>query len=516
MSLTREEELIPPAARPHRRSVAANVLWNFLGNGAPLLVALVSIPPLIRGLGTERFGALTIAWVVMGYFGLFDLGLGRATTRAVAESMERGERDRLPPLIATSTIAHAALGLLGGVVLAALTPWLVGSVLTMPDALRSEVNMAFYVLAASVPIIVVTSAPRGVLEALRRFDLVNMIKTPASIATYLIPLIVLRWTPDLATIVLAIAVVRVAVMTAYAVLSLREVPMGRHGLRIDMSFAKGLFGYGWWLVIPSLLAPAIASLDRFIIAAVVSLSAVAWYATPYEVVTRLWIVSGSVLAVLFPAFSAIGAARSEELQALSYRSARYLTVISLGPVIVMVAFADLLLQLWLGHTFAMQSATAARILAIGMLINVVAQVPFTTLQSVGFAKPVAATLLTVLPLYGLAAYFAAQQWGINGVAAAWTGRVAVEGLFMFVQEYRLLYRRSSALRPGTGKAAIAIVAVAATLAIAWLADDWEVAVRVAVVGSTTLAFLAWAWHFWFDTTDRDSVLRRLRWNRVEK
>jgi len=59
------------------RRLARNVLWNLLGTGAPLLVAIVVIPVLIEGLGIERFGVLTIAWMVVGYFSLFDLGLGR-------------------------------------------------------------------------------------------------------------------------------------------------------------------------------------------------------------------------------------------------------------------------------------------------------------------------------------------------------------------------------------------------------------------------------------------------------
>ena len=51
------------------------------GSGAPLV--------LIHGLGTERFGVLTIGWVIMGYFSMFDFGMGLATTRFVAATLER-------------------------------------------------------------------------------------------------------------------------------------------------------------------------------------------------------------------------------------------------------------------------------------------------------------------------------------------------------------------------------------------------------------------------------------------
>ena len=50
-----------------------------------MLVALVAIPILVDGLGTARFGILTLAWMVVGYFSLFDLGLGRALTKLTAK-----------------------------------------------------------------------------------------------------------------------------------------------------------------------------------------------------------------------------------------------------------------------------------------------------------------------------------------------------------------------------------------------------------------------------------------------
>ena len=39
-----------------------NTLYNFLGLGLPLLVAIVTIPVLIESLGLDRFGILTLIW----------------------------------------------------------------------------------------------------------------------------------------------------------------------------------------------------------------------------------------------------------------------------------------------------------------------------------------------------------------------------------------------------------------------------------------------------------------------
>jgi O-antigen/teichoic acid export membrane protein len=67
--------------------LARNTLFNLIGQGLPLVVAVVTIPLIIQGLGIDRFGLLSLAWVVLGYFAIFDLGLGRATTKFVAEAL---------------------------------------------------------------------------------------------------------------------------------------------------------------------------------------------------------------------------------------------------------------------------------------------------------------------------------------------------------------------------------------------------------------------------------------------
>jgi len=144
------------------RRLARNVVWNLLGTGAPLLVAIVAIPMLIEGLGLARFGVLTLAWMVVGYFSLFDLGLGRALTKLVAEKLGKGQDDEIPSLIWTAMSLMAALGVLGAVVVAALSPWLVSSVLKIPVDLQPETLTAFYLLAASIPIVISTTGLRGI------------------------------------------------------------------------------------------------------------------------------------------------------------------------------------------------------------------------------------------------------------------------------------------------------------------------------------------------------------------
>jgi O-antigen/teichoic acid export membrane protein len=61
-------------------SLRNNTLWNLAGSGLPLIAAAALIPFMLQRLGNEAFGVLTLIWALIGYFSLFDMGVGRALT----------------------------------------------------------------------------------------------------------------------------------------------------------------------------------------------------------------------------------------------------------------------------------------------------------------------------------------------------------------------------------------------------------------------------------------------------
>ena len=98
-------------SRTSGRLLARNTFWNLLGQGAPLAAAVIAFPPLIRGLGIDRYGVLSLVWTLIGYFSFLDLGLGRALTKLVAERLGNiPEEERLAMETWTASAAHARTG----------------------------------------------------------------------------------------------------------------------------------------------------------------------------------------------------------------------------------------------------------------------------------------------------------------------------------------------------------------------------------------------------------------------
>lgn len=491
--------------------LARNTFFNLIGQGLPILVAIFAIPLLIGMLGTERFGVLTIAWIVMGYFGLFDLGLGRATTKFVAEYNARGETESLPELVWSSVIVNVGLGLLGGGILALLTPWIAQGILKVPADLTTETTVSFYLLAASVPAVVVTAALRGVLEAFQRFDLVNAVKVPASMINYIGPLLVLPFVDSLSAVVAFLVVSRLVVLLAHLVLCLRVMPSLSGNFGFAPARIKPLLGFGGWITVSNLVSPSIVTLDRFVVGAVISLSAVAFYATPYEVVTKLWIFSSSLLMVLFPAFTTLATQDERAVRGLYTRAVKYLLAIVAPVVGVLLALAPDLLTLWVGADFARNSAPVAQWLAVGVLVNILAQVPYTLLQSTGRADLPAKIQLVQLPLYALAVWYVAGAVGIAGVAAVWAVRAALEAAVFFVLVDKMLPSEEQDAR---GRSPLLGILVSAVFLLVFLAVGSVLSVglvlKVVVVVLILGLFVAWEWSYFLTPSERGSLTGGLR------
>jgi O-antigen/teichoic acid export membrane protein len=238
---------------------------------------------------------------------------------------------------------------------------------------------------------------------------------------------------------------------------------------------------------------------------------VAYYTAPYEAVTRLLIVPAGLSGALFPALSASGAAadgaaRDERLLG---RPLRFL-LLGLAPlVIVLIGCAGLLIRAWLGPTYAARSTTAFAILAVGVLINGLAHLPYAYLLGRGRPDLPAKFHLLELPLYVVGGWLLIRQWGVNGAALAWTLRVTADAALLAAAVWRVAGMPPTRLLGNRGGRAAAAVAalVAAAASGAALAPD--AATRAVVVGVLAAVFVVGVWRFVLNDVERTGLRRVL-------
>jgi O-antigen/teichoic acid export membrane protein len=420
------------------RHLLRNSVLNLFGLGLPIVVAIFAIPVLIHGMGTERFGVLALAWMTIGYFSLFDLGLGRALTQLIADRRGLKQESQVPALSGTGLLMMLVLGLLGGLLLAGLAPWLVGSVLRIPPELSRESHRAFLLLSLAVPVVVATAGLRAILEAYQRFDFVNAVRVPLGILTYLAPVLVVLVTPSLTAVVASLLLTRLLALIAHTYLCGRAVPGLIRTLALRRALVRPLLRFGGWMTVSNLLGPLMTYFDRFLIGALLSMTAVAYYVTPYEVVTRFWIIPGAIMGVFFPAFAESFVRDRARTSALFSRSMRGILLLVFPLCLVLSVAAEDGLMLWLGADFARESTRVAQWLVLGVFINSVGQVAFGLIQGVGRPDITAKLHMVELPVYVVVLWWLIARFGVEGAAMAWTLRIGVDTLLLLALSRRYL------------------------------------------------------------------------------
>jgi O-antigen/teichoic acid export membrane protein len=406
--------------------LARNTILNFICSALPLAIGIVSIPYVIHRLGLDRFGVLSLSWIIAGYFNFLNLGLGPATTKFVAELLGSGDSRRLPIVVWTSVLLSTILGALAAVALSAATPLVIRHVFKVSPTLIGEARLVFLLIAISFPVVFAMGPLRGVLEAAQRFDLTNAVALPVNSANFLIPAVAVGLGFGLPAIVGFLLLSRLLAVLAYLVLGLRLFPSLGRALVFDGKALRALLRFGGWVSVANMVAPAITYLDRFLIGALVSVAAVGYYAAPYEALSRTSVFPGALVGVLFPAFSALGASRRQaDIEDFFARSVRYVMLGMGVPAILLVFFARDILGMWLGSDFVNHSAWAFQLISLAVLLSSVFWVPHVLLQAVGRPDIPTKFVLLELPFYVGLAWLLISRLGITGAALAWTIRVAV-------------------------------------------------------------------------------------------
>ena len=470
------------------RLLATNVLWNLIGLGIPLVVAVVAIPPLFRSLGSDRFGLLSLAWVLAGYFSIFDLGIGRALTQMVARSLgNEAEGSSVAGVVWTSLALLFGLGMFGAAALALGSTWAIQHLLRMPVALVGEANSAFLLISLAMPFVLTTTGLRGLLEARQAFALSNAIRIPLGMLTYIGPLAVLPLTHRVDALCASLLALRIAVWIAYLVACLATTPELTRRVTMSRSAIRSLLALSGWMALTNLVSPLMTYLDRFVIGAMISVGAVAYYTTPFEVVTRLFIISAAVTAVMFPAFATSYVANPHRTRLLFLRSAKYVALVMFPITLTFVSLAHPGLELWLGSTFSERSTEVLQWLAIGVLFNAMGQVAFVLVQGLGYPRLTGLLNLIELPIYLLCLWAFVRANGIDGAALAWTLRTGFDAAVLLLISARLLaIARWRLLRA-------ALPTLVATLMLVVGAHEMPLPARVVLLTVSLIGFGGLAW-----------------------
>lgn len=461
------------------RRVAVNAVWNVGGQLVSAGIGLVALPWLLALLGPARLGLFTLALGLIGFSGLFDLGLSRALTQVVSSALGEG---RPRDIVAATTWRVIGLLVLCGCVWSGLvwwaTPHLVGWADSLKGALAVEATLGLHAMALSIPFALGATGAAGALQGLQKFRLLNAWRMPLTVLQFGLPIAAAALTADAGWVIAALAVTRVVSFALWARLLHGFLPWSRSGRGNREDFGRAL-RFGGWLSVSNLIGPIMVYADRFYLASLFPPAAVAHYTVPFDVTVRVTSLPQTAMNALFPALAEerLRPERSEEPVLVSFQA---MLAILLPGLVTVALFAHTLLSWWLDPAFAASATPVLQALLLGVLFNAAAHPPYAFLQALGRSDLTAKLHLVELPLFAFLLVGLVKAFGMPGAALAWSARVAIDAVLLFLT--------AAALHPGMrrvlGLSSIWLSVAAGILIV--------VILEPRALVSWALAFLIWA------------------------
>jgi O-antigen/teichoic acid export membrane protein len=405
----------------------SNILWNLFGLGIPLIIAAATIPALIERLGNERFGLLAMAWGLTALSGLFDLGIGRATTQAVSAHLGAKETAKIPVVVSVATRLALRTGIAGGLFFAGLVILGVQNNLKFAPALSEEVFWAFLLLSVVVPLQSLSAMYRGVNEAYEDFRYISFIRAGLGVANFAGPLAISFWSAGLPWLFGSLIVSRIIGFYSYlraarqhTTRSQQAEPFIPAAERAKIS--ASLLRFGGWYTISNIIYPLLGQLDRWFIGSLISAAAVTSYVVPFDLIGQSLTLVGAVTTVAFPNIAS--RIQNDSVNAFAKFRQMLLIMIALMTLVTCAIFAGLpfILPIWLGTDFPTIGIEVGQILALGLVPFTVGSMYVVLIHAHNRvdinAKSHAIQAVIFLP----SIYWSVDHFGLIGAAWCWVVR----------------------------------------------------------------------------------------------
>lgn len=428
---------VPDSHLSSSRAVVRSGAFSLLGFFASAAYMFLIVPIAVGYLGQEQYGLWMTIAAVTAYIGLADFGVSTSFVPYIARFVTTGDFGQASRVVQLGLLFYtvASVALVGITVL--LHP-LAFALLHIPAEQSTVARDALVLVLLTFAMTSIGSVLTNALAAMQRMDVVNIAGSIALAAKFAGIMLALEAGWGLRGLLGADLAVTVATIPVMVFLTQRVMPnISFRWQGYDHGLMRSLMGFGARIQVSRLADMVIANFDKLLLARISGLSVVASYDFGAKPAGRLRQLPATVIMSLVAAVSSLDAQDNEErIRAALVRSTRYLAIVSAPLFGFCIAFAEPLIEVWLGPGHA-AAAMTLRILSVAFFMSAV--VSGLSTISIGRGEPqyqMRAMLVQAAVNVALSTVLVLQY----GFAGAVTG-TAVATLFGAVLFFRMYGRR---------------------------------------------------------------------------
>jgi O-antigen/teichoic acid export membrane protein len=394
-----------------------NAFSNLLGAVIPALVALGTVPLVVRGLGDAGYGVYSLVTAIVGYFAVIDINVTAGSVKYISEFNARQDREKISETVFFGLMVYALLGTAGALALYAGAELFATRVFTVPPQLIPETVATLEIAALGFLLGQLQTYLQSVPQSLMRYDVSSRIEMVFGTCVPLLTVAVLMLGYGLFEVIL-LRVASSSVHCCVLWLGIRRLLPGLTLRWARPDLKRDLMGFSAYSFLSRFAALSYAYADKLIIGSLIGVTALAYFTVASTLANRVLGLTYRLSGVFFPAASAL-AARGElvRLDRLYLKATRYVLFLNAAVLVLVAVFAYDILLYWMNPEFARNGSIVLAVMALSQFVDSLTSLP--SLVNDGMGHPRTSGLFAVIrAVCGLlVVYVGVLQWGING--AAW-------------------------------------------------------------------------------------------------
>ncbi len=407
-----------------KSSWSRSALFGFLSWVMPLGLTFFSTPLVVRHLGLEEYGLYALVLGFISYS--FTFSIGRAVTKYVSEYQASGQTERIKEVLAATLWVNFIVGLFGTLTLCFFARFIVVVLFDIKPEMQNNAVIAFYLASTTIFFAMQAQVFSGLVQAVHRLDIFSGITAFVSIAGIIGNIIIVLSGYGIRELLIWNLSNTLLSCFWFYMAGKRLLPEAKWGLKCSREITISVAKFAAGITANQLIFNFLLLFERGLITRELGTESLTYYVVPMNLTAQIHIFCSSLLLMIFPLASELGARLEiDRLRAIYEQATKYIFAIVTFIVISMSICGYEFFSLWLDSDFADKTFYIVIIQAITFGTIAIGIVAWQIMEGLGYTR---SNALISIPWAALSLFLMVillPSLKLEGVGLGWQKLVGV-------------------------------------------------------------------------------------------
>jgi O-antigen/teichoic acid export membrane protein len=351
-----------------------SVVINALTKTVNILVNLALVPLLLSFLGVEKYGVWITIYSVVSWMNMFDLGLGNGLRLELTKAFSKNRNKEIKKLISTAYLIIGSISLALIIIFLSVNYFSdLGLLLGISGASSEDVSKSIVFLVVSFVVILTLKLIGVIYSSLQLVYIDNLVNVLSQIMFLCLLLFFVYF--DAPSLLYGVALIStIPLILMYIFLSMNFFTKKAPSLKVSLSsyskdIATRIIKPGFSFFIIQICCVILYSTDNFIIASIISPSAVTEYSISYKYFSFPFIIFSMYISTHWSSFIDALAKGDEAWIKQKLKTFNYLFLLLVLAYITIYFLFDLIVPIWIGDDVLEVNFVLNKLIVIYYLIS---------------------------------------------------------------------------------------------------------------------------------------------------